>query len=559
MIKSEVQFEQDSVYFIPLGGCGVFGSNLNLYGYNGKWIMVDCGMAFADETMPGIDVLLPDLAFVESIKDDLLAIVLTHGHFDHIGAIEYFWPKLKCPIYTTGFTVAFLKQVLMEHGWGAHVPINKVELGDTLNLEPFNIEFIPVAHSIPEASSLAIQCGNHKKIIHTGDWKIDPQPLIGKVTDENRFKSLGKEGILTVVGDSTNAMVPGHSGSEKTVLDNMTDLFGEFKDRIVVTLFSSNVARIRTVALAAKENGRSAALVGRSLWRIVEAAKEVGYLKDIPDFLTDDEVKHMPKDKVVIICTGSQGEPRAALSRIAEGNHPRLELGQGDVVIFSSRAIPGNARAIDRTKNRLAFMGVEIITDRDAQIHVSGHPYREEIKQLFSWLKPDYSIVVHGEQMQQEKHAALSKDCGIKQSFIPANGQVLNLTLSGAELIGEVPSGTMAVEGKRVVRMDHDAIATRRRIMYNGSAVVTIVLDSQGELISDPQVSAMGLIDENSEVEFEYIEGAIQKVIERLESIPRHLKTDDEEMSEAARIAARRYFFKIFNKKPQTRVHLVRI
>lgn len=559
MTKPNIKMKPDAIYFVPLGGCGIFGANMTLYGFQGKWIMADCGMGFADETMPGIDILLPDPTFAQSLGDDLLGIVLTHAHEDHIGAINSLWPRLKAPLYATKFTAERIRQSLSEVPWGPQARLEEVPIKSTVKLGPFSIQYVRMAHSIPEANALAIRVDNVGTILHTGDWKIDHDPVVGNVTDENELRAIGDAGLLAVVGDSTNAMVPGHSGSERTVQNNLIELFAEFQNRIAISCFATNVARLQSIYEAAKRSNRHVCLIGRSLWNIDEAARRSGYLKDVPPFLDDEEADRLPPGSVIYVCTGSQGEPRAALSRISNDDHPGLKLSEGDVVIFSSRAIPGNERAIDRIKNRFLSNGVNVITDRDAPIHVSGHPYRDELKQIYSWLKPKIVIPVHGEQMQLEKHAALARDCGVQHTAIPANGKIFAISSHGVEAVGEVKSGILAIEGRRIVAIDHEAILMRRRIMYNGSVVVTVVIDGRGDLVADPKVTAMGLLDENSELDSEYMQDVVREISLKLKNMPKQERTDDNALSELIRVTARRFFNERFDRKPQTRVHLVRI
>ncbi|MDE2336461.1 MAG: ribonuclease J [Alphaproteobacteria bacterium] len=550
----------DSIYMVPLGGCGFFGANMTLYGYNGQWIMVDCGMGFADDTMPGVDVLLPDPSFAAELGDGLLAIVLTHGHEDHIGAIPYLWPRLRKPLYATKFTAGRIRNAIDDQQWGPEARIHEVPPRGRLEFGPFNIQYIPMAHSIPEANALAITVKSVGTILHTGDWKIDPDPVEGELTDEKALQKLGQSGVLALVGDSTNAMVPGHSGSERTVRENLIDLFGEFKDKIAVTCFATNVARLAGIDAAAKANGRKTCLVGRSLWKTEDVARQSGYLKDTRPFIDEDEAGLLKDDKIVYVCTGSQGEPRSALAKISGEEHPRVRLRPNDVVIFSSRAIPGNQRAIDRMKNRFYAAGVNVVTDREAPVHVSGHPYREELKQLYAWTKPKIAIPVHGEQMQLEKHAALARESGVEQTVMPANGQVLEIASEGiASYVGEVKSGILAVEGGRVVAIDHEAILTRKRMMFNGSAVVTVVVDAHGKLAAPPKVTALGLLDENSELDAQYIADAVKEIKNAVQNAPKELRGDDDALSEMIRVTARRFFNARFDRKPQTRVHLVRI
>ncbi len=560
MMELPFDMAPDAVYFVPLGGCGFFGANMSLYGYRGQWIMVDCGMGFGDDTMPGIDVLLPDPSFAEKLGRNLLGIVLTHGHEDHIGAIGHLWPRFKVPLYATKFTAERISQSVSEYSWGNQAKLNIVPDNGRIKLGPFDIHYIRMAHSIPEANSLAITAGEAGTLLHTGDWKIDLGPVEGYLTDEKELIKLGDAGLLALIGDSTNAMVPGHSGSEQDVMKNLTEVFGEFRKGIIaVSCFSTNVARLRCIYEAARKNGRQVCLVGRSLWSADDAARKTGYLKDVPPFLSDEEAELISENKLVYVCTGSQGEPRAVLSRISNNDHPAFKLAEGDVIIFSSRAIPGNERAIDRIKNRFYAKGVNIITDRDAPIHVSGHPYREELKQLYGWTRPKVAIPVHGEQMQMEKHAELAQECGVAQSIIPANGKVIEIAADGARVVAEVESGILAIEGKRIVAIDHDAILMRKRIMYNGSVVVTVVVDRDGEFLADPKVTAMGLLDETSEADTEYARDVIALIREKIRNMPKELRRDDAVLSELVRVTARRFFQERFDRKPQTRVHLVRV
>lgn len=552
--------KDDAVYFVPLGGCGNFGANMALYGHRGQWIMIDCGMGFADETMPGVDILLPDPSFAASLGEKLLGLVITHAHEDHIGALDSLWLRFKAPIYATPFSAERVRQSVGEKSWGRDVPVREVKPGGQLKLGPFTIDFIDVAHSIPEAQALAITVDGVGTLVHTGDWKLDPEPVVGKCTDGARLQKFGDTGVLAVMGDSTNAMVPGHSGSEAAVASSLTELFGEFENRaIVLSCFSTNVARLHSVYAAAKACGRQVCLVGRSLWKINDAARKTGYMKDIPPFMDDEEADFLPISQLVYIVTGSQGEPRAALSRISADDHPAMELRENDVVIFSSRAIPGNERAIDRIKNRLYAKGVYIVTDHDAPIHVSGHPYRDELKIMYGWLKPKYVIPVHGEQMQMEKHAQLAQECGARQTHIPANGQVIEIAQDRMQVVGEVTHGVLAIEGNRIVAIDHEAILTRKRMMWNGSAVVTAVVNAKGLLAAEPKITALGLLDENSPADQAVVSVLADDITERVKNADKALRADDAALSELIRVTARRFFQEHFDRKPQTRVHLIRI
>lgn len=552
-----LKLDENALYAVPLGGCGHFGANATLYAHQGKWLMVDCGMGFADETLPGVDIILPDLTFIEERRSDLVGLVVTHGHEDHIGAIEYLWTRLKCPIYGTPFTIGLVREKLSEARFGRDVELIEFEPEDTFNLGPFQITPISMAHSIPETVSLAIETGVGT-LLHTGDWKIDPRPVTPYLTDEKTLRALGERDLLAIVGDSTNAMVPGHSGSEGDLAQNFAEIFAEFKNRIVVTCFSSNVARLDSIARAAKKCGREVALVGRSLWRIHGVSSDRGYLKGI-DFLNEKEAAMMPRNKIVLICTGSQGEARAALARISNGEHNAVELDPGDVVLFSSRAIPGNEKEIFRTKNNFLAAGIHVITDREAPIHVSGHPYRDELRMLFGWTRPRAVIPVHGERFQQERHADLARECGVEQVLIPHNGAVIRITPGKPEIVDNVRAGLLALEGDRLVPVEHEAIQTRRRLMFNGSAVVTLVMNGRGDIMAEPKISAMGLVDENSEVDTQLVSEAADVVRKAVMALPKELRCMDDEVSEIVRVAARRYFQAQYDKKPQTRVHLIRI
>ena len=551
--------DSDAIYCVPLGGCGVFGANMTLYGHKDQWIMIDCGMGFADETMPGVDILLPDPAFATTLGNKLLGIFFTHGHEDHIGAVDHLWPRLNAPLYATKFTMERLRQSLSEWTWGHQVKLHEVPQQGKLDIGPFHLEFIRMAHSIPEANSIAISVKGIGTVLHTGDWKIDPDPVLGDLTDAEALKKLGEEGVLAVVGDSTNAMVPGHSGSERDVLKNLTELFSEFDAQIAVTCFATNVGRIKSIYEAAKANNRKVSLVGRSLWSVDEAARNSGYLRDVPPFLDGDAANIVGGENVVYICTGSQGEPRAALARVSNNDHPAMRLGEGDVMIFSSRTIPGNDRAVDRIKNRFLINGVNVISDRDAPIHVSGHPYRDELKQLYAWVKPKSVIPVHGEHMQQEKHADLARECGVPETFIPVNGDVIEITKEGLRPVGEVKSGILAIEGNRIVQVDNEAILTRKRMMFNGSAVVTVVMDGRGNLVADPRITALGLLDETSDQDTPHLAAAEAEVAKALQNMPKSLRGSDDEVTELIRVTARRFFNERFDRKPQTRVHLIRV
>jgi ribonuclease J len=546
----------DELLFLPLGGAGEIGMNLTLYGHAGQWLMVDLGVTFGDDATPGIEVIMPDPSFIEDNRDRLSGLVLTHAHEDHIGAVPYLWPDLGCPIYATPFTASVLRRKLVESGIEEEAEIVEVPLSGRFKVGPFDLEFITLTHSIPEPNAVAIRtpCGT---VLHTGDWKLDPDPLVGEVTDEAALKKLGAEGVLAMVCDSTNALVPGHSGSESLVRANLTEMMGRFQGRIAVACFASNVARLESVARAAAHHDRHAALVGRSLWRINKAARETGYLADLPEFVSEHDAGFLPRDKVVLLCTGSQGEPRSALARIARGEHPAVMLEAGDAVLFSSRVIPGNDRAIGRLQNDLAKLGVEIVTERDNAIHVSGHPARDELIAMYQWVRPQIAVPVHGEYRHLAAHARLAEDCQVPQSVLSTNGDVIRLAPGPARKIGEVPSGRLGLDGKVLMSLDGEAMRLRHRMLHNGTAVATLVLDETGLLAAEPQIAIQGLLepDEMGEAR-ENAADAVRTALVKLRPADRK---SDATVKEAARLAIRKTLQNLHGKKPLTEVHLVRL
>jgi len=548
--------EAPELVFLPLGGVGEIGMNLGLYGYDGKWLMVDLGITFGDETTPGIEVFMPDPAFIVERRKDLLGIVLTHGHEDHLGAIAHLWPQLRCPVYATGFSASLLKGKLQEAGLTGEVEIRPVKQGDTVAIGPFSVEWVAQTHSIPEPNSLAIKTPLGT-VIHTGDWKFDPNPVVGSVADTGRLESLGDEGVLAVVGDSTNVFNKGVTGSEAAVRESLIELFGHYKKRIAVACFATNVARVESIAVAAAAHDRHVALAGRSLWKIDKAARENGYLADIPPFLDEDDAAHLPEDKVVYICTGSQGEPRAALARIASDNHPHITLGEGDVVIFSSRVIPGNEKDIFKIQNMLVRQGVELVTEKDHFVHVSGHPGREDMTRLYSLLRPQIAVPVHGELRHLQEHAELARLCQVPKQVVIGNGDMLKLAPGEPEIVNVVQTGRLAMDGTRLVPADSILLKDRNKMVFNGSAVVTVVFDRTGKMLGEPQVTAIGLLDPEHEAEEH--EAVVEAVKEAIAELSNAARRDDEVTREAVRLAVRRHLKKSHGKKPLTDVHLVRV
>ena len=545
-----------ALFFVPLGGTGEIGMNLNLYGYAGDWLILDCGVTFGDDSQPGIEVVMPDPAFIVERRDRLLGIVATHAHEDHIGAIPYLWNEFRCPVWATPFTASLLRAKLAEAGIAAKVRINVVPMSGRFTIGPFDLELITLTHSIPEPNAVALRTPVGT-VLHTGDWKLDPDPLIGPTADEAALRRLGDEGVLAMIGDSTNALRPGSSGSEADLRRSLIDLVGRYDARVAVACFASNVARLETIARAAAAHGRDVALVGRSLWRIDKAARENGYLADLPRFLTEDEAGYIPRDKIVLICTGSQGEPRAALARIAREDHPNVVLETGDVVIFSSRIIPGNEKAINRLQNALVRLGVEIVTEEDHFVHVSGHPARDELVRMYQMVRPRVAIPVHGEARHLIAHAHLAEECQVQQPLVIQNGDMVRLTPSGAAIVDEVPVGRLASDGKGLLPLDGSALKDRRRVTFNGSVVASLVVDRQGRLVASPAISLIGLVEEPVAAAAEpFLRDSLKRALDEL---PAGARRDDQVVRDAVRGTLRRVINERFGKRPLIEIHLVRI
>lgn len=543
--------------FLPLGGSGEIGMNMNLYGYGGKWLMVDCGIAFGDERHPGIDILMPDPSFIEERRHDLVGLVVTHAHEDHIGAIPYLWPQLGCPIYATPFTAAFLRLKLRETEFADKVPIVELPLSGKANLDPFSIELVAMTHSVPEPSTVAIRTGAGL-VVHTGDWKLDPDPTIGEKADEVALRRLGDEGVLALIGDSTNAMEPGVSGSEADVRKAMTRLIGQKTGRVAVTCFSSNVARLNSIAHAAHANDRRCALVGRSLWRIHAAATETGYIDTPEPYLTEHDAGYLPNDKIVLIVAGSQGEPRSAMTRIAHGDHPDIVLDPGDSVIYSARNIPGNEKAIGRVQNALASQGVEVITPDESPenpIHVSGHPAIDELTQLYQWLRPAKSIPVHGEMRHMKAHAALAKLCQVPETLIPGDGAMVRLAPGPATVVDHVTVDRLGYDGGRLITLNGDTLRTRHRLSFNGAIMASLVIDHRGRLAADPGITILGLEDEEDVPEAQADLSDV--AAEAFNGISKNGRLDIEAVRETVRRSLRRAVKRWYGKKPVTEVHVV--
>jgi ribonuclease J len=549
-------FDPAALTFIPLGGCAEIGMNLNVYGYQGKWLIVDCGITFGDDRAPGADVILPDPGFLTKLKDDIIGLVATHAHEDHIGAIPYLWPQLKCPIYATGFTASVLKRKLAMEGFGREVPIHILPMSGTITLAPFDIQLITLTHSIPEPNAVVIR-SKAGTILHTGDWKLDPMPIIGEATDEAALRKLAGEDILAMICDSTNVFVKDAPRSETDVKEALTRIVLEEKGRVAVSCFATNVARLHTIAEAAREAGRTAVLAGASLRRIYEAAHENGYLHDVPPFLDLHDAQHLAAHKVLYICTGTQGEPRSALARIARKAHPQVRLEKGDAVIFSSRVIPGNERAIGHIQNLFAASGVKVITDRQGDIHVSGHPGQQELRQMYDWVKPHMVIPVHGEMRHMLAQAELAKSAGVPDTLVVQNGDVVQLRDGKLQVVVQTKSGRLARNGSNLVDVKSDIYRELQKVLEHGQVVASLCLDSEGEIVAPLQMSALGLLERQALDELtEEIEDLIA---EEFEELTDKQQAKDDVVIDLVRKTIRAVMAQETGKRPRVEVHLCRV
>ncbi len=547
------------LFFLPLGGAGEIGMNMNLLGYGPaarpKWLMIDCGVTFGDDTTPGIDLIMPDPAFIAERRKDLLGLVLTHAHEDHIGAVAHLWPRLECPVYCTPFTAALVLEKLKEVKLAGKVPVHVVPLGGKITLGPFEVEFISITHSIPEPNVLAVHTPLGT-VVHTGDWKIDPDPLVGEVTDEAALRALGERGVTAMICDSTNVFVPGRAGSEAGVRDQLSAIVGGLTGRVAVTAFASNVARLDSVARAAAKHDRHVVLVGRSMHRIVEAAKSCGYLKGLPKFLDQDEGGWLPPEKVLYLCTGSQGETRAALSRIAMGTHPHVVLSAGDSVIFSSRVIPGNERAISAVQNQLMSRGVEVITDSDEDVHVSGHPCRDDLTDMYQWIRPRIAVPVHGELRHLMEHRDFARAMQTPETVLAPNGTMVRLAPGPAEIVEEVENGRLLLDGAILQESGSEALRERRRLASAGLVTAVLVVDRKGRLAAPPRVSLHGIPGEDLEALAHELSELAAEVVHREEG---RAWADAEFISEMARRAVRKATAQRTGTKPQVKVEIIRL
>ncbi len=555
------QADKQELVFAPLGGVGEIGMNLSIYGlgpeHRRQWLVVDLGVSFAaEEHLPGIDLILPDIRYLIEERKNIAGIVLTHAHEDHFGALIDLWPKLKLPIFATPFSAALLEAKCASEPRAPKIPVTIVKLGSRFNIGPFDIELVTMAHSIPESNALIIRtpCGN---VLHTGDWKIDPTPIFGDVTDETKLRALGEAGCLALVGDSTNAVREGRSPSEADVAKCIAELIKTAPGRVAVTTFASNAGRLRSVADGAHAAGREVVVVGRAMDRIVQIARETGYFEGVPAFRSVDAYGALPPKKVVALCTGSQGEPRAALARIAEEQHPDIKFARGDRVIYSARTIPGNEKAVGRVINGLIEQGIEVITDRTHLVHVSGHPRRAELEDLISWVKPQVLIPVHGEALHLTEHAALARRCGVRRVIECRNGDLVRLS-GDARIIDEVPAGRVYKDGKLLVEADARTVADRRRLSFAGSVSVALALTQDGRLVDEPSCDLVGIPERDRDGGLMH-EAVHDAILETFESLPRARRRDPDAVAEAVRRAVRAAIAERWGKKPMCHVHVLAV
>jgi ribonuclease J len=546
----------EELRFVALGGVGEIGMNAYLYGFGPRWLLVDLGIGFADDRLPGADIVLPDPRFLEAERDRLLGLVLTHAHEDHLGAVPYLWPRLGCPIWCTPFAAAVLRRKLADSGLVAAGPIHEVEPRRPFTVGPFGCRFLHVTHSIPEANALVIETAAGR-ILHTGDWKLDPAPLIGPTTDADGLEELGDGSVLALIGDSTNVLAAGSSGSEAEVRDSLMELIAAQPARVVLTTFASNIVRMETAILAGLAAGRRPFVIGRSMRRMIDAAREVGYLKDLPPLGDERELAGLPRERVLALCTGSQGEPRSALQRVAAGGHPRLRLEPGDTVIFSAKIIPGNERTLFDLHNQLVGGGVEVITEEDHFVHVSGHPCRDELEQMYRWVRPAIAIPVHGEARHLQAHVRLARRLGVGQTLLVGDGDLVRLAPGPAAVVGTVPVGRLAVDSTGLIDVGDELFRTRRRLAGNGVVSVSLVLDDQGSLLAAPRLAAPGVVEPaRLERERAALEAAIGEAVEALDD---EAVLEDAELEEAVRVAVRQGLDLPRDRRPLVQVQITRL
>ena len=550
---------KDELLFCPLGGSGEIGMNMNLFAYGKlgehKWIMVDIGVTFADDTIPGVDLIYPDPGFIVDKKEDLLGIILTHAHEDHIGAIALLWPLLKCKIFATPFTAVLIKEKFKEKNIDITNHLKIVQLNGTVNLEPFKIEYITLTHSILEPNGLRIETPAGI-ILHTGDWKIDPEPLIGEKTNSNRLKEVGKEGVLAMICDSTNVFSMGKAGSELDVRKSLLNIMGSLKKRIVMASFASNVARMETAFYCAEKTGRQISLVGRSMHRIFKAARQCGYLKNVIEPIDAREAKKISREKIVYLCTGSQGEPMAALMRIASYTHPDVYIEKDDTVIFSSKIIPGNEKKLFKLQNQLVKDGIEVISEESEFVHVSGHPNRDDLREMYDWVKPNCVIPVHGEHRHMIEHMKFAHEMKVPHPVQVQNGDIVKLFPGKPHVFDKAPSGRLYLDGNMSVDEDSQSIKDRKNLSANGYMEVTILISQKGNIHKRPVLTFRGIPVYDVD---EFIYGLEEAIEGTIKTFSLGNKKQEYNLIDALKITCKKYTKEMTGKKPFTNINLVKI
>jgi len=547
--------------FLPLGGTGEIGMNMNLYGYGNeiddmKWLIVDVGITFGDDTTPGVDVILPDHEFIKERKENLQGIIITHAHEDHVGGLAYLWPDLKCPIYATAFTASIIRLKFEERGINIEDKLNIVDLSSEIQIKPFDIKFQTLTHSIPEPNSLFIKT-KLGTIYHTGDWKIDDNPIVGESIDFNQLKENSEE-VLAMVCDSTNVLTSGRSGSESTVRGNLAGVIKKLKNRVFVTSFASNVARLETIAAAAKESGRSLVVLGRSMHRMISVARQNGILKDIDVILSEKDAAKKKKHEVLYLCTGSQGEPRGAMMRISNQDFPHIDIDQDDCVIFSSKIIPGNEKKIFKLFNRLSELGAEVITEYDEDIHVSGHPCLDEMVDMYEHVKPKISVPVHGEFRHLKRHSSLAKELGVQFPMQISNGDILQLAPGSPYIYDQCKSGRQYLDGNRLVDYNSSHIKDRKRMSYNGVLNITCVLDKKMNLKNEPVIFSSGILSDD-EYDSDEVINILEEEIYKFFDDKNNISKKEKKIYQKLETLSRNLIYKHSRKKPLTNISIVHI
>ena len=549
---------KDEILFVALGGCGEIGMNLYAYGHRNQWLIVDCGVAFGDLSTPGMDVLVADIGPLLDGGGEIVGLAITHAHEDHIGAIPHLIEELDCPVYATPFAASMIERKVDSYG-GREMALHRVPQGESADIGVFNVEFVPVTHSIPEACALSITT-SAGRVIHTGDWKIDHDPQLGRMIDSDRLAELGREGVLALVCDSTNALEQGHSGSEAEVYPGLLDLVEKATGRVAVTCFATNVARVSTVARVAQATGRRLALVGRSLHRLYEVSKENGYLQSFPDVVGEDAIGRLPREEVLMLVTGTQGEPRAALSKLARNEHHDAFLDAGDTVIYSSREIPGNEVDINRVRNQLAALGVDVLADGEdgLNVHVTGHPQRDELMQMYQWTQPKVALAVHGEARHQLANAKLALTCQVGQALAPGDGDVIRLREGQeAEIVQRLELDVFGLDGSRLIPLESEVMRLRKRMMHNGTINVAVAVNARGNLVADPVMSSQGVFEAPEEDEIE--DEAADWAWDAVDRMKRSDRQSDDAIEAVVFKALRKFCKDNIGKRPLVTVSVLRV